>query len=81
MTHLFSKVAATALLGGSIASQAQAHTEWRFHYKGAPCAASHAESDRGGYRVRNALDCPRTVIRRRVLSRTWLICPPRQTRR
>ena len=32
--------AATALLAGSIAGQAQAHTVWHFPYKGAPYATN-----------------------------------------
>ena len=38
MTRLFSKLAVTAILVGAIAGQAQARTELRFPYKGAPYA-------------------------------------------
>lgn len=65
----------------AFAGQAQAHTEWRFSFKGGtpPYAVPHTHSNEA-YRVRNASDCPRTVIRRSYRNRTWLVCPAPNTR-
>lgn len=74
-SSITSALAALTLSAGMFAGQAQAHTEWRFPPKGgAPYAVPHTHSG-GGYAVRNASECPRTVIRRSFRSNVKLVCP------
>ncbi len=44
-TTLTSALAALTLVVGLSAGQAQAHTEWRYPYKGAPYAVPHGHND------------------------------------
>lgn len=44
--RLILNLAAAALLTGTIAGQAQAHTVWRFPYKAAPYAVPHEHNNR-----------------------------------
>ncbi len=67
---------AMALSAGVFAGQAQAHTEWRYPYKSAPYAVPHTHAS-GSYTLRNAADCPRTVIRRSSRSKVTFVCPDR----
>lgn len=68
---------AMALAAGVFAGQAQAHTEWRYPYKGgAPYAVPHTHTS-GSYTVQNAAECPRTVVRRSFRSKVTLVCPDR----
>ncbi len=68
-----SALAGLTLSAGLFAGQAQAHTEWRFPHKSAPYAVPHTHSG-GGYAVRNASECPRTVIRRSFRSNVKFVC-------
>ena len=75
MIRLFSKLAMTALLAGSIAGQAQAHSNWRFPHKGTSYAAPHVLA-KDGYVVRSQSECPRTVIIRATgKGPTTYVCP------
>lgn len=44
-TTLTSALAALTLVAGFSAGQAQAHTEWRYPFKGAPYAVPHTHND------------------------------------
>jgi hypothetical protein len=65
------------LAAGTFGGQAQAHTVWGTLPKsGVPYAVPHTHPT-GGYTVRSASECPRTVIRRSFRSKVTLVCPDR----
>lgn len=67
-------LAAMTLTSSMFAGPVQAHTEWRYPHKSAPYAVPHTHSG-GKYAVRNASECPRTVIRHSFRSNVRLLCP------
>lgn len=75
-TIIRSAITAVVLVAGYSAGQAQAHTVWRYPYKGAPYAVPHTHPG-GEYKVRTASECPRTVIRRSFRGKVSLWCPVR----
>ena len=74
-TIITSAFVATLLGAGSFVDPASADTIWRYLPKSStPYAVPHTHN-RGGYVVRSASDCPRTVIRRSFRSKVTLVCP------
>lgn len=68
-------ISASALVVGSLAGPAQAHNLVAPRAKSPiPYYVPHSHPG-GGYVVRNASECPRTVIRRIKNGRTALYCP------
>ncbi len=74
---IISVLVATHLGAGSFNSPASAHTKWLDRHKSATHAFHAVPHTRaaGGYVVRSASDCPRTVIRRSFRSKVTLVCP------